>query len=266
VAHVEDPRAELGRFLRVRRERLRPEDLGFPRAGRRRTPGLRREEVAVAAGISSTWYTYLEQGRAGDVSPAVLDSLARVLQLTEDERRHVHLLMYGHVVRPEPLADQMPINDLFRKTVAIANNYPYPVLALNRACDVIAWNDAAAEWIDDWALIPESERNFMLWLFSSERARQCYVDWNTFAYHIVGRWRADLARPPDDVAAVKRVAALRKKSQEFSRCWDDHNVQEHRVDVRRIRHPRLGIYEFYAFSLFTAYEGEGGVLFHIPVT
>ncbi len=261
----EDPRAQLGRFLRARRERLRPEDLGLPAAGRRRTPGLRREEVAVVAGISSTWYTYLEQGRSGDVSPAVLDSLARVLQFTEDERRYMHMLMYGHVVGPEPLADKVPINDLFRKTVAIAENHPYPVFALNRACDIIAWNSGTTEWLDDWALLPEDERNYYLWLFCYERARERIVEWEEFARHLVGRLRAALAKPPVDPVAAKRVAEIKRRSAEFSRWWDEINVQEHRIDVRYLRHPKLGVRGFYRFSLYTAYEGEGGVLYYIPV-
>jgi len=265
VARPDDPRAELGRFLRDRRQRLRPEDLGLPAAGRRRTPGLRREEVAVVAGISSTWYAYLEQGRAGDVSPAVLDSLARVLKLTEDERRHMHILMYGHVVGTEPIADQVSISDLFCEVVDISESYPYPVYALDRACNVIAWNPATAEWFDDWGLMAVEERNFMLWVFCSERARQCIVDREVFARDIVARWRADLAKWPEDVGAAKRVAELKLKSSEFSQLWDEHSVAEHRINIRILRHPQLGVRNFYGFSLFTAYEGEGGVLFYIPV-
>ncbi len=264
MAGSEDPRAVLGSFLRARRARLRPEDLGLPAAGRRRTPGLRREEVAVVAGISSTWYTYLEQGRAADVSPAVLDSLASVLQFTEDERRHMHILMYGHVVGPAPLADKVPVSDLFGKVVAIASGYPYPVLALDRACNLIAWNGAATEWLDDWSRLPEIDRNYMFWLFRSERARERYVEWESFARHIVGRWRADLARPPVDTAAARRVDELKMVSPEFSRWWDEHNVEEHRIDIFRLYHPRLGVRGFYRFSLFTAYEEKGGILFFIP--
>lgn len=260
----EDPRAELGRFLRGRRERLRPEDIGLPAAGRRRTPGLRREEVAVVAGISSTWYTYLEQGRAGEVSPSVLDSLARVLRLTEDERRHMHRLMYGHVVGPMPLADQVPIADLFRRIVAIADNYPYPVFALRRSGDVVAWNHATTEWFGDWSLIPKGERNFFFWLFCSEEARERVVEWEEFASHLVSRWRADVAKPPEDPAAMRRVAQLKSKSPEFSRWWDAQYVQEHRIDIRGLRHPRFGVRAFYRFHLFTAYEGEGAVLYYLP--
>jgi transcriptional regulator with XRE-family HTH domain len=264
VARSEDPRAELGKFLRARRARLRPEDLGLPAAGRRRTPGLRREEVAVTAGISSTWYAYLEQGRAGEVSPAVLNSLARVLQLTEDERRHMHILMYGHVVGPAPLADQMPVGDLFRQTVAIADSFPYPVFALSRAGDAIAWNEATTEWFGDWSLVPGKERNYFFWLFCSERARECVVEWEAFARHIAGRWRADLAKPPDDPTAAKRVAKLREMSSDFARWWDERDVQEHRIDIHHFRHPEMGIRGFYRLSLYTAYEGEGGVIFYIP--
>lgn len=265
MAGSEDPRAELGRFLRARRSRLRPEDLGLPAVGRRRTPGLRREEVAVVAGISSTWYTYLEQGRAADVSPAVLDSLASVLRLNEDERRHMHILMYGHVVAPAPLADQVPVSDLIRRIVAVADGYQYPVYLLDRACNIIAWNDGTSEWLDDWSLIPEKDRNYMFWLFCSEQARKRIVGWEEFARHVVGRWRSDLAKPPADTAAARRVDELKTMSPEFSQWWDEHDVQEHRIDIRHIRHPRLGVHGFYAFPLFSAYAEVGGVLFYLPI-
>lgn len=264
MAHPEGPRAELGRFLRMRRAQLKPEDLGFPRAGRRRTPGLRREEVAVAAGLSTTWYTYLEQGRTKDVSPSVLDSLARVLRLNEDERRYMHVLMYGHVVGTEPIADQVPVADLFRRVVAIADSFPYPVYSLDRACNVIAWNDATTEWLEDWSLIPERERNFMLWLFCSKRAKQQIVGWKDFARELVARWRADLAKWPHDEGAARRVAEVRERSPDFRRMWDEGLVLEHRINIRCLRHPRFGACHFYGLSLFTAYEGEGGVLFYIP--
>jgi transcriptional regulator with XRE-family HTH domain len=225
---------------------------------------LRREEVAVAAGLSTTWYTHLEQGRAKEVSPSVLDSLARALRLSEDERRHTHILMYGYVVGTEPIADEAPVNELLRTVVAATDGLPYPVYCLDRSCEVIAWNKATAEWFDDWASMPEGGRNFMHWLFTSDRAKQRIVDWTDFVAEVVARWRADLAKWPHDEIASKRVAQLKVASPEFALLWDKNIVMEHRVNVRRLHHPEFGIREFYGLSLFTAYEGYGGVLFYVP--
>ncbi len=259
-----DPRAELGSFLRTRREQLNPRDLGFPVAGRRRTPGLRREEVAVAAGLSTTWYTCLEQGRAKDVSPSVLDSLARVLQLSEDERRYIHILMHGHVPANWPIQDDTPFRELFRQIVTLADQSSFPVYSLDRACEVVAWNTATTEWLEDWGSVPPAERNFMLWLFCSPKAREVIVEWEDFARDVVARWRLDLAKSPYDEFAMKRVAELKRRSSEFSRLWEGRHVLEHRINVRHLRHPRLGVRSFYGFALFTAYEEQGGVLFYIP--
>lgn len=254
-------RVELGRFLRARRERLSPEVLGLPPARHRRTPGLRREEVAVAAGISITWYTNLEQGRTGEVSPSVLDSLARVLQLSEDERRYLHVLMYGHVVGPSQLADLLPLRDLVANIVEVAGRHPYPVYSLDRVCDVIAWNDATTEWYEDWSVLPPDKRNFMRWMFDSAKAKRRVVDWDEVGRDLVARWRAELARHPDDDAA-SIVAEFRGKSPEFARWWDERGVLEHRVTTRRLRHPRLGIRELCIVPVLTVYEGAPWIFFH----
>lgn len=264
VADPEDSRAELGRFLRARREQLRPEDLGFPSVRRRRTPGLRREEVAVAAGLSATWYTYLEQGRDRVVSPAVLDSLARVLRLTEDERRYMHFLMYGHQPRTEPLTDDIPIDRLIEGIVTATNDYPYPVYSVDRKCDLVAWNGAAAEWYDDWSKLPAEECNFALWLFRSGQAKQRFVDWEGVARSVVARWRANLVRRPEDPAAMQLVDALRDEFPLFDRWWNDGTVQEHRVAVRDFKHPRWGVCSLRIVPLFTVYDDAPSVFFHFP--
>lgn len=143
-------RQELARFLRSRRARVTPEQVGFPAGAHRRTKGLRREEVAVLAGLSPTWYTYLEQGR--DIRPSiqVLDSLARVLDLSEDERRYMHTLAHGQVVNPQPLEAEEARGGTMRRVVGLMGDNLYPVYATDVYCDLIAWNDAAAEWYDDW--------------------------------------------------------------------------------------------------------------------
>jgi transcriptional regulator with XRE-family HTH domain len=166
---------ELAGFLRSRRARIDPEQVGFPVGARRRSQGLRREEVAVLAGVSPTWYTYLEQGRNINPSPEVLDSLAQVLLLTEDERRYVHLLALGHppVVTAQPSGS----SDLLADVVAAIGDCPHPLYAENHRGDVIAWNQAAVHWYTDFAALPTGRCNMLWWLMTSPEARQRIPDW-----------------------------------------------------------------------------------------
>jgi transcriptional regulator with XRE-family HTH domain len=265
VARRRERDMELAMFLRSRRQRLRPEDVGLPLSSRRRTPGLRREEVAVLAGVSTTWYTYLEQGRGREVSPSVLDSIARVLRLTEDERRYVHVLAFGHVVAARPLSEEVPVSELSRQIVAIADSHSYPVYAVNRVGDLIAWNTAAAEWYDDWSRLPEEDRNFVLWLFTEDKARSCLLDWEMVARDLIARGRADVVLRPSDKLLQDRVAELKRRSPDFDRWWDNQEVLQHRTGVRRMRHPRLGALDWRIVPMFSVYEGSPTVVFHLPV-
>jgi transcriptional regulator with XRE-family HTH domain len=233
-------RSELALFLRTRRERIRPEDVGFPAGHHRRTRGLRREEVAVLAGVSPTWYAYLEQGRRRNVSPAVLDSIARVLRLSEDERRHMHLLAYGHVTDPRPLAADVPGDELVKLLVKAGEASAYPVYGANLYGDLLAWNSAAAEWYEDWDRLAPRERNMFRWLLTSPTARERIIDWDADARDIVTRWRAAVPRWLTDERLRLDIAELGKLSPEFAGWWEDHDVQEHRTKVRGFLHPRLG--------------------------
>lgn len=275
----EDPRLRLGKFLRARRERLRPEDLGFPSAGRRRTPGLRREEVAVAAGLSATWYTYLEQGRGNEVSPGVLDSIARALRMSEDDRRYMYLLMYGHTPPTEPTpapapkppkaakpaTADVPVEDLLRSVVAATDNYPYPVYLADHACNLLSWNYAVTEWYDDFGRMPPEERNFVRWMFGSARAREAFADWESVARDLVGRWRIDFAPEPTHTAARNLVDQFREEFSEFREWWDAHVVMDHRIGTRTFRRPGIGDCELMIIPLLTIYDNMPGILVHYPV-
>lgn len=264
VTGPDDPRAELGRFLRARREQLSPRDLGFPNAGRRRTPGLRREEVAVAAGLSATWYTYLEQGRDRDVSPAVLDSLARTLLMTEDERRYMHLLMYGHVPHVQKLAAEVPISELVRNVVAAADLHPYPVYAADRACNVLAWNRAFVEWYDDFGRLQVVDRNLMRWLFLSEHARERFADWESVGRDLVARWRLESASGAMEAAANRVTDDLKEESALFRRWWGERIVLEHRIAIRRFRRPGGRDCDLRVVPMRTIYDSAPGIFFHFP--
>ena len=258
-------RRELGRFLRTRRERIPPDQVGLPAGPRRRTNGLRREEVAVLAGLSPTWYTYLEQARDIRPSPEVLDSLARVLLLTEDERRYMHVLAYGEVIHPEPLHTEISGDELVRQTVALTEASRYPVYATNQYTDLIAWNSAATEWYDDWSRYPEHQRNMLYWMLTSPVAARQLPDWEADTKDIIARWRRMSAPLVDDLTMRRRVDELSMASPNFVQWWNSHDVQEHRTKIRHFRHPRLGETDLRLLVLEAPEFTPSLVVFHLPV-
>lgn len=256
---------ELARFLRTRRARVDPTDAGFPVGPRRRSKGLRREEVAVLAGLSPTWYTYLEQGRDIRPSPQVLNSLARVLRLTEDERRYLHILAYGHVEDPRPLDTEIPPHVALEEVIALTDYSSYPLYAGNQYGDLIAWNHAATEWYDDWGRLPLPERNIMRWLLIAPKARESLVDWEADTREVVARWRTEVAKNPNDGRLKSLIAELYKLSPEFARWWEEHDVREHRSQTRRLRHPRIGMEVMRIVVMRPIDFPSCAVAFHIPL-
>lgn len=262
----DDPRRrELGSFLRSRRERISPESVGLPVGRRRRTAGLRREEVAILAGVSPTWYTYLEQGRDIHPSPTVLDGLARVLQLSEDERSYMYLLACGR--RPVQEAPSYAPVAMERMFWDLARAYgPYPVFVANQRGDVLAWNDAAADWYTDFAELPAERRNMVWWMLVEPAARERLVKWEEEARVVVARLRAASAAWPGDRRMVKLVAELHDASPEMRQWWSDHEIHGQALRVRWLRHPRLGVQPMYLMLAYPAGTGGIGVAFHVPCT
>jgi transcriptional regulator with XRE-family HTH domain len=256
-------RQELARFLRSRRERITPADVGLPTSSRRRTRGLRREEVAVLAGVSPSWYTYLEQARDIQPSRAVLDSLATVLRLSEDERRYLHGLVHG--TAPARLSSDLPADDLITGIVALFADSPYPVYAGDHRCDLIAWNAAAREWYDDWDALPPDERNIMHWMLFSPVARTRLVDWAADTRDAVARWRAEAANHPGDQVLAARVAEFSRHSNDFRTWWDQHDVAEHRSRIRRFRHEGLGERGLRIVPMGSPETVPAGVILHLPL-
>jgi transcriptional regulator with XRE-family HTH domain len=256
--------SELSRFLRSRRERITPAQVGLPTSRRRRTPGLRREEVAVLAGVSPTWYTYLEQGREIHPSADVLDSLARVFQLTEDERRYLHVLAHGQAADPEPLDADVPAREILAGLVATTEDSPYPVYAVDLYCDVVAWNPAVTEWYTDFGRLPPEERNMMRWMVCAPEARERIAGWRDDARDIVARWRAMTPQWETDDRLRGLVAEFRRRSPDFKRWWDEYNVSEHRTRIRRFRHPRHGARDFRLIVVEAPEFTPSFVVFHIP--
>lgn len=219
-SRLDRTRSELADFLRRRRESLSPLDVGLPVGKRRRTPGLRREEVAALAGVGITWYTWLEQGRAITVSAAFLDNVSRVLKLDEIERRHLFLLAHQ---RPPAVAGQAwcELPPLVRRLLDDLTRRPSYVL--NLRWDVIGWN-AAAEQLFGFERRDPGERNMLWMLFADDRLNSRIVEWAVQAPQVLASFRRDFARAPEDESMVALVGALEEVSPSFKALWNQHDV------------------------------------------
>ena len=255
---------QLGTYLRDRRTRLDPVALGFG-GGRRRTPGLRREEVASRANISPTWYTWLEQGRGGAPSADVLDRIAKGLMLTEPEREHLYILGLG---RP-PEARYQTVDGISPRLQRVLDGMPLsPAIIKTAMWDVVGWNRAAALLLTDYSKLPREGRNILRLMFGSDHVRARNADWDSIARFVVGAFRADVARAGanNSVAATKLVADLSRISPEFEALWQDNDVVAHSEGVKRIHHPDAGLLAM-EFSSF-AVEGrpELGMIVYNPAS
>jgi transcriptional regulator with XRE-family HTH domain len=242
------PENQLGAYLKQRRLKLDPAAFGFP-AGRRRTPGLRREEVAQRAQISSTWYTWLEQGRGGAPSPDVLDRIAHALMLTDAEREHVFLLGLG---RPPEVRYQKNEGVTPRLQRVLDALNPVPALIRTATWDVVAWNPAAAVMLMDYGSLPPKQRNILRLLFLDPRARAAQYDWESVARFVLGAFRLDTARAGAAAEVEPLVDELCRLSPEFKAMWRDNDIRETHSDaVKHIRHPVLGplAFEYSAFAV-----------------
>ncbi|MEU0533513.1 helix-turn-helix transcriptional regulator [Amycolatopsis tolypomycina] len=223
---------ELGAFLRSRRERLAPADAGLPATGRRRTPGLRREELALLAGISATWLTYLEQGRDVRPSGQVLDALARALRLTGAEQEHLHRLAGGRATSGESAAEEAA-PEVAGVPALLGDN---PAYVTGICYDVLALNAAAEELFRGIGL----GGNVVGWLFTDAAAREVLVDWEREARGVLARLRAIAGRHPGHPRVTRLVAELTEASPEVRAWWPQYDVQFSHAGHKRLRHPRLG--------------------------
>ena len=247
MAHPPGPESLLGAYLKDRRAKLDPAAFGFPRE-RRRTPGLRREEVAHRAHISPTWYTWLEQGRGGAPSADVLDRIAGALMLTDVEREHLFLLGLG---RPPDVRYRKEEGVTPRLQRVLDALEPIPALIRTAIWDVAAWNRAATVMLTDYGSLPPGKRNILRFLFLDPSVRAAQYDWDSVARYVVGAFRVDAARAGAAAEVEPLVAELCRLSPEFKALWRDHDVQSPGEDVKHIRHPILGpiAFEHSAFAV-----------------
>jgi transcriptional regulator with XRE-family HTH domain len=225
----------LGRYLRDRRTRLDPAVFGF--SGRRRTPGLRREEVAQRANISPTWYTWLEQGRGGAPSADVLNRIATGLMLTEPEREHLFMLGLG---RPPEVRYRSPDGVSPRLQRFLDLLTASPALVRTASWDILAWNRAATVVMTDYDRLAPGERNVLRLLFSNPAVRNVQHDWEAVARFVVGAFRADVARAGATSEMADFVEELSRSSPEFARIWQENEIAASGEGTKRLRHPVLG--------------------------
>ncbi|MFF2023929.1 helix-turn-helix transcriptional regulator [Streptomyces sp. NPDC058171] len=235
VSDIRSPhgrRAQLRDFLRTRRARLTPADVGLPTAARRRTPGLRREEVAVLAGVGVSWYTWLEQGRDINVSGEILDAIGRALRLDGPERAHLYLLAGLNPPRTTPARAE--VTPELRRLIDAWE--PRPAILRDRHWNLVAVNGAARLVFG----YDDSDHNCLFTFFTNDRYRSMHLQWEQIAPSVVAAFRADAARHPADPVFGRIVDELHAMSPEFARLWAQHDVAEVTQAVKAVRHPEVG--------------------------
>jgi len=225
----------LAAFLKDRRTRLDPAALGF--AGRRRTPGLRREEVAQRANISTTWYTWLEQGRGGAPSADVLNRIARALVLTEPEREHMYMLALGRL----PEVRYTSVDGINARLQRVLDQFEAsPAMIKTATWQIVGWNRAATLVMTDYSKLPPNERNILRFLFADPERRKNQHDWEGLARVVVGSFRAHAIRAGAASEVGEMVEELSRISPEFAALWRENEVIADVQGVKNIRHPILG--------------------------
>ncbi|MDH7796209.1 MULTISPECIES: helix-turn-helix transcriptional regulator [unclassified Beijerinckia] len=238
-----DQRRLLGAFIRTHRERLRP---SLP--GRRRTPGLRREELAAEAGMSATWCAWLEQGRPVQASPDALGRLAKALSLSQAERAYLFEL----AGRLDPQAPAEPEADAPASLLAIVNDLAHPAYGLDRLWNACCWNPAAARLFLGW-LDGDHQRNLLRYIFLEESARQLIPEWEDRARRLLAEFRADYGHTFRDARVKSLVDTLRRDNPLFARAWAEQDVQHRAGGLRDFDHPQDGAL-CYAQHTFTPAE------------
>ncbi|MFJ6851949.1 helix-turn-helix transcriptional regulator [Streptomyces sp. NPDC091271] len=255
---------ELGAFLRSRRERLRPEDVGLPSGPRRRTPGLRREETAVLAHISTEYYVRLEQGRAPRPSGEVLAGIAGALRLTDAESDHLHVL-----AGTAPTRTRLHRRDVRPSILALIERLPQTAaIVVSAAFEVLAWNDLAAALMEDFGGLAPDDRNLARRAFLGQAGPGATLygvsDAAEFRHHVVKDLRATLARYPTDPEITGLVDELRDASPDFVRLWERHDVQAAPMLTKTFRHPVVGEITVDCDSLALADRDQHLVLYSAP--
>ena len=255
-------RRQSGEFLRSRRERLTPSDVGLPNGFRRRTPGLRREEVALLAGVGTTWYTWLEQGRDVRPSAEVLAALADALRLDAAERRHLYILNDRPPPEPGSTGPEIVEQPLLRMLESFTGQ---PAYVLGRRWDVLAWNRAAELLFGDYGRLEGDARNIMHIVFANKAHRRLLVDWREVAETALAMFRADSARYAGDPDFERLIASLTRISPEFRELWPRQDVLRSLGSHKRIKHPIAGRMNFEYTSFAVMGQADMKLIVYTPL-
>lgn len=234
---------QLGAYLRACRAQISPEDAGLPASGRRRVPGLRREELAMLAGVSVDYIVRLEQGRAKTASPEILRALAGALQLRTDEEEY---LLRCSAEGAASASSHVQSSSAGKQRVSIATRVlldsmtAVPALVLGRRMDIIGWNALGAALFTDFGALPAQQRNLIRLAFLDERVRHLYCDWEKVAKECVAYLRMDAGRYPDDPALARLIGELSIKDKDFRHWWSTHRVRAQRSGRKEFLHPTAG--------------------------
>ncbi len=254
-------RQELANFLKTRRARLRPQQVGLPEGGLRRTPGLRREEVALLAGMSNTWYTWLEQGRPIQVSTDVLNSLARTLQLNTAE--HAYLLQFASPSRGEPL----PSETVSPALVHVLNSLdPLPAYIRGQRWDILAWNRATCAVLGSFCRASGLERNIIWHYFLDPEYRQFYPAWQDHAQRLLAQLRASAGTRINSPWFQELIEELRTNSSEFRYWWSRHDVLGTPEGRKELCHPQVGTLVFEHTTFVVSSEPALHMVLYTPLS
>lgn len=252
---------QLGEFLRYMREHVSPEQVGFARTSRRRTPGLRREEVAEIIGVSTDWYTWLEQGRDVHPSEHVVNRLGQVFRLSDDQMAYVLRL-----ARPQAQPLEDVVTEVPPRLIELINSFHYqPAYVRNLRWDILAFNAAHARVFDHCYSTASKQRNMLKLFFTDPRFREITLNWDVIAQEVVAKFRADWSRNPEDQPSVDIIQELLTKSPEFSRWWTQYGTKEKLTYPVELQHPVGGPITLDRVTLHPEGELQQSVVVYLPV-
>jgi transcriptional regulator with XRE-family HTH domain len=254
VTADEDEGQELGRFLAAERAQIRPDDVGMPGGGRRRVPGLRREEVAMLAGVSPAYYTRLEQGDAGRVSDEVVGALSQALHLTPAEAEHLFRLVNPRAEARRNTCSNAAVRPELQSLLDALGEVP--AMIVGRRSDILAWNTLGSLVFGDLERLPRSERNWARLVFLHPEYRNLFIDWHQKAADVVGQLRVDAGFHPTDPHLAALVGELAVKSPTFARLWARHEIRERCHSIQQLDHPEVGQLELQVESFRVAGEED----------
>jgi transcriptional regulator with XRE-family HTH domain len=254
-------RRELREFLMSRRARVSPAEAGLPAGGaRRRTPGLRREEVAVLAGVGASWYQWLEQGRDISVSPQVLDAVARVLRLSNAEHRHLYVLAGLNPPAPEVAPEKRDMCDGLRRL--IDTWMPYPAHIMDWYYNAVMYNDAAAIVL---GMRPDQTQNCLVDFFTDPMYRSRDISWERNARTVVAQFRAACSACPDDEGFQAVLAQLKEASPEFTRLWEERDIEDAGQIRKELDHPLVGLLVLESTAMKVPARPDLTIVLHTPL-